>query len=245
MPRPDGSSSRGVTSRRRGPPRVILLVAIMAAHLLIIFWLISRPIERAPLKEASTLILIDAAPSSRPSSPPRAQIKARPLPKPTPILLPPVPIPDALPEDAIDGRVASSSSTQPDGGCHLSDETAAAIQRNPAAMAELASLPPGVRTEADAVMLWQGRWLDEFLTRPASSSTDLPAIGEVRRVMESVILAAPPPCRDLAEVGPVLVPIAEPGRTTMLVIGSGTWRWADLVESNFVGPGPQLPVTNP
>ena len=245
MPRPDGSSSRGVTSRRRGPPRVILLLAIMAAHLLIIFWLISRPIERAPLNEASTLILFDAGPSSRPSSPPRAQVKARPLSKPTPILLPPVPIPDALPEDAIDGRVASSSSTQPDGGCHLSDETAAAIQQNSAAMAELASLPPGIRTEADAVMLWNGRWLDEILTPSLSSLTSLPAIGEVRQAAESVILAAPPSCRDLAEVGPAFVPIAEPGRTTMLVIGSGTWRWADLVENEPVAPGPGLPIFAP
>lgn len=100
-------------------------------------------------------------------------------------------------------------------------------------MAELAALPPGIRTEADAVMIWNGEW--RALTVPAAADAAVPAtsaapaVSELRRTIEALATAAPPACLAVIVPGPLFIPVREPRRTTTLVIGSGAWRWADLL----------------
>ncbi len=113
-------------------------------------------------------------------------------------------------------------------GCSVSSAISAALIADQDAMAELAALPPAVRSDADAVMLWNGTWLDvDPEVQALMASSPIPAL---KRVVMDAVLALPVECQEVMTTGPQLIPVPEPGRTTMVVIGSGAWRWANLVE---------------
>jgi hypothetical protein len=106
-------------------------------------------------------------------------------------------------------------------------------------------LPPGIRTEADAVMLWNGGWIDvggapTAAPMPVTVQKLLPPIlqndplAPLKQTVVAAIAAVPPVCQDLGVTGPQLIPIAEPGRTTMLVIGSGMWKWTELINPAII-----------
>lgn len=231
------SSSRRLTlsSSTQRPLRVALLLAIAAVHLLMILWLMTRPPdERSASKEGGTLILFAPTSGKSPASAPRKQTEPPRTTKSTPVPPPPIEMPSVLPTVAQVAGAAEPSTIGGSGGCQLAADAGAAIRLDPAAMAELAALPPGVRTEADAVMLWNGRWLGDA-SSPAPPTNPPPA-GELRRVVETVVAAAPAECRDAAAIGPVFMPIPETGRTTMLVIGSGKWRWSDVLGPEVCRP---------
>lgn len=102
-------------------------------------------------------------------------------------------------------------------------------------MAELAALPPGVRSSADAVMLWNGKWFDQDIPVPAPTGA-VPTSGSLRLAIETMVAAAPEGCRDEAMVGPEFVQVSEGDRTTLLAIGSGAWRWSDLLPLPAICP---------
>lgn len=215
------------TGRERSP-RLALLLGIVAVHLLLILWLVSRPpAVRSGPKIGDALILIAPSSGERPASGPPKQVKQSrtkaPFPIPPPLIEMPSPEP-ASSQDADTSEAAAGGS----GGCQLAADAGIAIQQDPAAMTELAALPPGIRTDADAVMLWNGQWLGE--PEPTTAMSPPSVTGELRRVVEAIVAAAPAQCRDATAIGPVFVPIAEAGRTTMVVIGSGIWRWSQLLE---------------
>lgn len=122
-------------------------------------------------------------------------------------------------------------------GCSVANAIGAALIADKDAMAELASLPTGIRSDADAVMLWNGAWLDA--APEAQELMDQSTIPELRRVVTVAVEALPASCAQVENVGPQLIPIAEPGRTTMVVIGSGVWQWAALIDP------PSEPSTTP
>lgn len=221
----------GLFDRRRRP-RLALLLGIVAAHLLVIVWLITRPPATPVAERAGTVLALSAFAQEQPPSPPKQPPAPRQLPKPL------LSMPSTQPVET--EPVASPSEAAPGvaGQCQLTLDTQAAIERDPAAMAELAALPPGLRTEADAVMVWNGQWVDlaapvatgskEVVTDPGSGAPAVPsAIGSA---IAAVVEAASPACRDGLVAGPVFIPIPEPGRTTILVIGSGAWRWSDMLQ---------------
>lgn len=210
--------------------RITLLVAIIAVHFLIIAWLTIRPpTEQVRAVRGETLITVSAssgdiasAQPQRPAERPRAAVHA-PMPPP---LIPMPSFSSAAPE------VGGVTGVQGGGNsCQLSADAAAAIQQDPVAMAELAALPPGVRSEADAVMLWNGAWFDQ--APPVWGPTAaVEATGGLHSAIERIVAAAPARCRDEEIIGPVFVPIPEGERTTMLAIGSGVWRWSDLLPAS-------------
>ncbi len=112
--------------------------------------------------------------------------------------------------------------------CAMTAVVARAISTSPNAMAALAALPAGLRTEADAVMLWNGEWL--LQDEPISLTTAAPEhpMEPLKQVVLDAVRTMPPECLEVETSGPQLIPIAEPGRTTMLVVGSGRWRWSSL-----------------
>lgn len=226
--------------------RAALLLAIAAAHLAVILWLITRaPAKEPRLAEVTALTLI--APGKDPPAP---RPEPRPA-KPQPVRLP-SPLSDKLrplvvPADAAAQPSLAASSS---GGCDLATAAATAIVQDPAAMAELAALPAGVRTEADAVMLWNGDWLQ--LTAPNAANVAVPLDSALRRTIEGVVTAAAPECLAADVLGPLFISVPEGPRTTMLVVGSGGWHWADLLKpppvcaANAVGPCPAAaPPTAP
>lgn len=238
--RPLPSQERSASARRRLvfdghlPRRIILLAAIVAVHLLIIAWLLTQPpAERAREARGETVIAIslstgDHASASPQSSPELSRAAVR-APVPLPLLLMPSLLTETTEADRASGVTGGGSA------CQLAADAAVAIQQDSVAMAELAALPPGVRSEADAVMLWNGVWFDQ--APPANSTSPVVPTGGLHLAIERIVAAAPAQCRDEAMLGPLFVPIPVGDRTTMLAIGSGAWRWSDLLSKPSALPG--------
>ena len=231
---------RAGTSDRAG--RLALLTAVIAAHLLLILWLMARtPIVPLMPARGSALIMVGLSSEDgievEPSRPAQQHSAAARAPVPPPLIA----LPSLIPA-AFDAMAMADAKASGGGGCQLAGEVAAAILANPAAMAELAALPPGVRSDADAVMIWNGGWAGQTLDTGPQGATP---VGEsatgLRSLIEQTVAASSAQCRATALTGPVLVPIAEAGRTTMLAIGSGVWRWGDLLSPpNCPMPGTAL-----
>ena len=198
----------------------MLIVAIIYALLILAAWTLMSGRNLSAARRISNLAAIDI---SRDVPEPDAPAK--------PAIVPPVPdshmialIPTKLLVEAAP-PVAGSGTGQ---GCSVANAVSAALVADKDAMAELAALPGEVRSDADAVMLWNGAWLDtDPATQMQMASTPIPAL---RRAVSDAVLALPAECQEVEMAGPQLLPIPEPGRTTMVVIGSGVWRWSSLID---------------
>ncbi len=198
----------------------MLIVAIIYALLILAAWTLMSGRNLSAARRISNLAAIDI---SRDVPEPDAPAK--------PAIVPPVPdshmialIPTKLLVEAAP-PVAGSGTGQ---GCSVANAVSAALVADKDAMAELAALPGDVRSDADAVMLWNGAWLDtDPATQMQMASTPIPAL---RRAVSDAVLALPAECQEVEMAGPQLLPIPEPGRTTMVVIGSGVWRWSSLID---------------
>ncbi len=205
-----------------------MLIAIIAIHLLLLLWFVTRPpAVQAVRDHGRGLTLISLADGQRSATPP-----TKPKP-PQPSLIPPpaIILPSLLATPTAAQNPSASESGTPQageaGGCSLSVRTVEAIATDPAAMAELAALAPAYRTSADAVLLWNGEWLAS-----GQGSSASPVTPALRRVIEQIVTEASPECQAAPTTGPQFLAIPEQGRTTILVIGSGTWRWSDLLATS-------------
>jgi len=205
-------------------------------HLLAIIWLASQS-SRTALKEQSAISLINlstapgGAPDPAPPKPPESKAEIA-----TPMVVAqlPSPVPAAAAAPAV--PAAPEGGGLMGSGCALAQAVGDAILIDAAAMAELEALTREARTEADAVMLWDGRWqglgaasATRLVVPPTATVPETVVFGGVRGVVEQVIRAAPTECSETPVIGPQFVALPGLERTTFLVIGSGTWRWADLL----------------
>lgn len=201
-----------------------MLITIIAIHLLLLLWLLTRPptVQTVP-DRGHGLMLISLSAGEKAATPPT---KPDP-PPPIPVPVPPINLPTVLSTPAAGSQLSLGAGApqagDSGGGCALAARAAEAITKDPAAMAELTALPPVYRTLADAVMLWNGEWLASTPGSVVAPTTEL------RRVVGQVVADASPECREQPTDGPQFLAIPDDSRTTTLVIGSGTWRWADLV----------------
>ena len=208
--------------------RSALLLAIVAAHLLLL-WLVLllTGFTGRPLPRAKALAVFDVSEVEKPDAPAKPAERVR-VSKVQPQLL----VPTVLTVDAPPAAAGSGAGQ----GCGMAAVLAKGISESPEAMAAVAALPKAVRSEADAVMLWNGTWLDTGQASVLSAVPVLSMIADQGPVMtlKTVILAtlaaAPAECREVESLGPQFIPVSEPGRITMLVIGSGAWRWSSLIE---------------
>lgn len=212
--------------RRERIERGSVLIAIISVHLLLLLWLVTRPPTVQVRRDSGgDLVLISVSDGKHAATPPTVP---KPPPPPTLIPAPAIILPSLRPSPTASQNPSLAGTGAPQagdaGGCALAIRTAEAIARDPAAMAELAALPPALRTSADAVMLWNGEWLAS-----APGSIALPETPSLRRVVETTVAEASPECRASPMSGPQFLAIPEQNRTTTLVIGSGAWKWADLL----------------
>jgi hypothetical protein len=207
---------------RAQPPKIraTFMVASIYALLILSAWILVSGQNVASAHRTSRLVAIDIS-----QNVPEPDAPAKPA------IVPPVP----------ETKIVALLSTKPPieaappvagsgtgNGCSVASEVGAAVLADNDAMAELAALPPEVRSDADAVMLWNGTWLDvDPEAKAQMASSPIPAL---KRVVTDAVLALPGECQEVLATGPQLIPIPEPGRTTMVVIGSGEWRWSDLIE---------------
>ena len=139
----------------------------------------------------------------------------------------PQPDPDDRPavDDPVAHSVAAAASAAAGQACDLTQWLQRALQADPQVQQALARIPRPARSVANAIMLWDGAWV----TPPATATTDMAMI---RRAVIVGIVAAPPACRDQLTRGPELFTLADTAGTTVVVVGSGVWRWADLLRDD-------------
>ena len=139
----------------------------------------------------------------------------------------PEPDPDDRPavDDAVALSVAAAASAAAGQACDLTQWLQKALQTDPQVQQALARIPRPARSVANAIMLWDGAWV----APPATATTDMAII---RRAVIVGIGAAPPACRDQLTRGPELFTLADTAGTTVVVVGSGVWRWADLLRDD-------------
>lgn len=143
---------------------------------------------------------------------PAGAIIVRDVPSPAP---PPIVAP-TLPPIAVDiappvVEIATSPGASDD--CPLIAAITVALAHDNAVGAAVAAQPE------TALMAWDGGW----------SSDPAPALAPIRRVVTENIQAASSTCRNAAMTGPRLVIIPNGTASLAVAIGSGTWRWSELL----------------
>ena len=111
------------------------------------------------------------------------------------------------------------------GTCDLTAPVQAALQSSEAVRASLPLIPADKRSVANAVMVWKVSWLAE------DQQLDATAIAAIRDVVAETIADATPECRLQPQAGPRLLLLSGPGDTVVLAVGSGQWRWQDLLDT--------------
>jgi hypothetical protein len=109
---------------------------------------------------------------------------------------------------------------EPGTACELTATLASLFAQSPEVKQGLAGLPISQRSVANAVMLWDGQW-------PADSLTGGQAL--LRSLLVKAVSTARPDCLQKINQGPVLFLVPEQQTTVVLAVGSGQWRWADLL----------------
>lgn len=156
------------------------------------------------------------------ASPPRS------IPKP-PTVAQPVVAANPEPGSTIDA-VSAAKPLATDSGCSLSSQIATAIQADVLASQAMANMPADLRSLSDAIMLWNGQWAH-------ITQADVPdPVSPIRLVVIRQIQASPMACQSATITGPMFIAVPDRGHVTMLIFGSGNWRWQDLLQPNVEPP---------
>ncbi|WP_271143539.1 hypothetical protein [Brevundimonas sp. NIBR10] len=110
------------------------------------------------------------------------------------------------------------------GGCAIDALLQDRYGRDEAVQAALTAIPSTARSVSNAIQLWDGDWV-----APSEALAGDP-LAAVRAITIAVVENAPPRCRNQPLRGPrfVIVPLRD-GATMVVVIGSGEWRWVDVL----------------
>lgn len=215
-------------SPRERARRAGILALIGALHVVAILWLASQSSRIDPHQESGINLINIAAPPGgtnerAPPNPSESMTEKIPS-----VVIAQSPLPSIPAAAAFATPTASSGGDVSAGGCALAQAVGNAIRTDSAAVAELEALPPQARTQADAVMLWDGRWQgSEAVSANVTASV-------LRQVIEQAVRDAEAECREAPVNGPQFIALPGPSRTTMIVIGSGQWHWVDLIRTDIL-----------
>lgn len=202
--------------------RRLLIVPIVAAHGALLAMVALSPAPSGRVAETRSIALFDVAAPAAAAVPPTlpAEPVARPA-QPEELVFE-LPVADiATPQSIIPSPPIVASAVPglgADGApCDLAGAVLHVLRSDPASLQAIDAVPAADRSVANAIMLWDGGW-----TRDAR-------LDPVRTRIGDAIAAARSECRDAPQGGPSLIALPGGERTTMLVLGSGRWRWADLI----------------
>ena len=221
------------------------LTADVSAHAAVLFWLLFAQPAPAPQTRAAgaNVTIFDVRDASAPAASvghPAASLVPKPpdaLPAPLSASARQAPPPSleqqvaaiigdraidalALPADRPSTGLISS-------GCDLTGTVQAALQADPDAAMSIARLPPATLSIANAFMLWDGDWVTP---RVVSDSTNLDVVHDV---IVAKLSAASAECRNQEQIGPRLIAFGSGPDSITLVVGSGVWKWGDLVKPDM------------
>ena len=202
--------------------RHMLIPAILAAHAFILAILLLSPsAPTAAPAAASRLSAFDVvAADTLPPAAATPEPARMPAPKPVIDLQAQAPL-DASPPVTNASAEASGFGTS----CELAGLLGQAIENDPLLRAQLARIGPEARSVANAMMFWDGGWV------PIEERAPEDAVALLRQAILDGIKTAPPECLGRDVEGPRFIPVRESSRTMILVLGSATWRWEQLLES--------------
>jgi len=235
--------ARRLLAKRR---RLLAGAVTIAGHLSILLALLTahtEPPQDLDLR-LMTVTMIEAPP---PAEPVAAPTPVQPSPAKTPqrkniFRKTPAP-PDVVPQPAgedptpmagvevSDAQLAgaqSAGSGPSGGGCNMPRLLQNALRKDPMVQAAVAQAHRG-----EAIMVWNGDWI----RRPGQEGNGLAA---VREAMMWEIGFAPDACRAQPVHGLVLLTLNDGPGAARLVLGSGDWRWSDLLFSSSAAGGGSL-----
>jgi hypothetical protein len=245
-------------AQQRRPPGArrldaLIFVLVVVGHLLVLTRFSQPAKPPLPLLDdlpVLTVSLMPALPRARTSAPAAVEPSPSPvLPRPAPehasvhpaeVATPELPLrPEQLGPVSLTAAPIPLSGTPPPAlsapssvvgatdaqseACDFTGALKAVLQASPAVLDELSHIPRQARSVANAIMLWDGHW----------AKVDTPGFLAMADPLHQTILALvgslPPVCQAQAIAGPRLLTIAGPEGTTVIVLGSGAWRWGDLL----------------
>lgn len=120
------------------------------------------------------------------------------------------------------------------GDCALGAAVRQALEQNVEARTALARIPRQSRSVANAILLWNGEWV------AAERVGGPPAIGAIQRAITEAIGNAPQHCQSQIEPGPVFLIVDSASETIVLALGSGAWRWTELLPKQTATTDPAV-----
>lgn len=108
-----------------------------------------------------------------------------------------------------------------DPSCRILEGLQARLAASLEIRARLALIPKRSLSVSDAILLWNGQWIDETSVGGAA------VLGPIERAVGVAVAQSPISCRNAVVHGPRLVTLSDAGDTKVLAFGSGDWRWAD------------------
>jgi len=220
------------------PHRVIAVAVSVGVHLLALAALMSaratppKPVELEPI----TVELVEPRPLAKPVTPlepprpaptpppPPQRNIFRPTPKPPPPDVEPLAAgkgPTALGDDELSDAQLSAATTAGSGApgraCNMPRLLQAALRRDPMVQAAVADVHSG-----KPIVVWNGDWV----RHPGQEGAGLAAVREA--IMWEIGFATEA-CRNEPVHGLVLLSLNDAPGSARLVVGSGVWRWTDLL----------------
>lgn len=163
------------------------------------------------------------APKKEPPPPPRVVARV----KPAPPTVAPIPAAEKAAygfTEASEGQVAGASTAESGGGgsgagggCNMTRRLQTALRKDRQAQAAMAEAHRG-----RPILLWNGDWV----RHPSQEGAGLAA---VREAILWEVGFAPEACKKEAQRGLVLISMNDAPGSARLVVGSGAWRWSDLL----------------
>lgn len=248
-----GALDRPVKSRRRH----LVVAGSVLAHAAVLALLLRAPAPAGAPADVGVMSVSlfrgeALAPSPRPPAtssasapPPRSEPPVTP-PEPTEIEPRFVDVSMSLPlegerdplADPVALSVAAASSGASGQTCLLTAWLQQALQADPQVRAALAGIPKPARSVANAIMLWDGGWVGPRLSASAG-------VTAIRMAVIAGIRSAPAACQAQVVRGPELIMLTEGGESTILAIGSGEWRWGDLLAPDYQLTALAAPASRP
>jgi hypothetical protein len=212
----------------------LVLAASALAHGLLLGALLLAPSEPREMLDsggAMGVLLVDGrtfaagATPQRPAAAPAGHVKKRPLSDIEPEYVEdPEPQVEISDRDLLADPVALAVAAAGAKGqvCQLTTWLQQALQEDPQVRAALATMPRRARSLSNAFMLWDSDWV-------AGDPKAAASLAAVRAAVVAGIRAAPDGCLSAPVRGPELMTLTDEAGTTVIAIGSGEWRWQDLL----------------
>lgn len=240
---------KGETAGATKRGRVLGAALSLACHLLILFALFFAWPETRQLAEPAAVtveLIAPPGPVAKPAAPapsaaaaPKREPPVKPPPR-RPIVKPPPPDVDYIPaqvarksdsgatltEAQLAGATTAGSGEGSGGGgsgggggggrCDMAARLQAALRRDPLVRAAI------VGSSGKATLLWNGEWV-------RSLSEDGKGLATIREAILWEVAFAPAACKAQPVRGLVVLSLNGAGGPTRLALGSGAWRWSDLL----------------